>query len=109
MLPVAALLDSANQTEGYTRALAVMLARIHDDNSTPAATILTEMRSNNETYYAMAMRKACEHRDYFHANPPDAETMDKYQGLATQSLQKQSVIEAQDSLPFGEFLANYYR
>ena len=70
---------------------------------------LAEMRSNNETYYAMAMRKACEHRDYFHANPPDVDTMDKYQDLATQSLQKQADIEAHDRLSFDEFLADYYR
>ena len=109
MLPVAAVLDKANHTESYTQALAAMLERIHDDSSTPAATILAEMRSNNETYYAMAMRKACEHRDYFHANPPDASTMNKYQDLATQSLQKQADIEAHDSLSFDEFLADYYR
>jgi glutamate--cysteine ligase len=109
MLPVAAVLDKANHTESYTQALAAMLERIHDDSSTPAAIILAEMRSNNETYYAMAMRKACEHRDYFHANPPDASTMNKYQDLATQSLQKQADIEAHDSLSFDEFLADYYR
>jgi glutamate--cysteine ligase len=109
MRPVATLLDSANQTVAYTHVLEVMLDRIHDDGSTPAARLLTEMRENDETYYGMAMRKACEHRDYFQANPPSVETMHKYKELAEKSLQKQADIEAQDSLSFDEFLADYYR
>lgn len=109
MRPVASLLDSANQTVTYTHVLDVMLDRIHDDSSTPAAKLLTEMRENDETYYGMAMRKACEHRDYFQANPPSVETMHKYKELAEKSLQKQADIEAHDSLSFDDFLADYYR
>jgi len=55
------------------------------------------------------MRKACEHRDYFQANPPSVETMHKYKELAEKSLRKQADIEANDSLSFDEFLADYYR
>ena len=109
MRPVAILLDSANQTDSYTQALDVMVVRIHDDSSTPAAKLLAEMRENDETYYAMAMRKACEHRDYFQANPPNVDTMHKYKDLAEKSLQKQADIEAHDRLSFDDFLADYYR
>ena len=109
MRPVAILLDNANQTDSYTQALDVMVVRIHDDSSTPAAKLLAEMRENDETYYAMAMRKACEHRDYFQANPPNVDTMHKYKDLAEKSLQKQADIEAHDRLSFDDFLADYYR
>ncbi|CAI8316595.1 MAG: Glutamate--cysteine ligase [Porticoccaceae bacterium UBA1117] len=67
------------------------------------------MHENDETYYAMAMRKACEHRDYFQANPPHVDTMHKYKDLAEKSLQKQADIEAHDRLSFDDFLADYYR
>ena len=105
--PVAELLDSANQTQAYSVALANMQERIEDDSSTPAATLLREMTDNNETYYSMAMRKACEQRDYFRERPPSDETIAKYRQLAQQSIQRQAEIEASDNLSFDEFLANY--
>jgi glutamate--cysteine ligase len=65
------------------------------------------MADNNETYYSMAMRKACEQRDYFRERPPSDETIAKYRQLAEQSIQRQAEIEASDNLSFDEFLANY--
>ena len=65
------------------------------------------MADRGETYYAMAMRKACEQRDHFCSQPPSAETMDKYSRLAAESIERQAEIEASDSLSFDEFLAAY--
>ena len=69
--------------------------------------MLKEMADNNETYYAMAMRKACEQRHYFRSQDPSRETMVKYQRLATESKQQQAALEADDQMSFDEFLANY--
>jgi len=107
--PVAELLDTANQTDLYSKAFGAMDTRLADDSSTPAATVLREMKSNNETYYAMAMRKACEHRAYFQASPPDDAAMKNYQTVATKSLEEQAAIEASDTLSFEEFLSTYYQ
>jgi glutamate--cysteine ligase len=107
--PVAELLDTANQTDRYSKAFSAMDIRLTDDSSTPAATVLREMKSNNETYYAMAMRKACEHRAYFQASPPDDAAMKNYQTVATKSLKEQAAIEASDTLSFEEFLSAYYQ
>jgi glutamate--cysteine ligase len=107
--PVAELLDTANQTDCYSKAFSAMDIRLADDSSTPAATVLREMKSNNETYYAMAMRKACEHRAYFQASPPDDAAMKNYQTVATKSLKEQAAIEASDTLSFEEFLSAYYQ
>jgi glutamate--cysteine ligase len=109
MRPVAELLNSANQTKAYSQVFNVMELKLTDDSTTPAAMLLEEMRANNETYYAMAMRKAAEHRDYFQANPPSVETTAKYKNLAEVSLQRQAEIEASDTLSFDDFLADYYR
>jgi glutamate--cysteine ligase len=106
--PVAELLDTANQTDNYSKAFGAMDIRLTDDSSTPAATVLREMESNNETYYAMAMRKACEHRTYFQDNPPDETVMENYQLVAGKSLKEQAAIEASDTLSFEEFLSAYY-
>jgi glutamate--cysteine ligase len=107
--PVAELLDTANQTDRYSNAFGTMNTRLADDSSTPAATVLKEMKLNNETYYAMAMRKACEHRAFFQASPPDDAAMKNYQTVATKSLKEQAAIEASDTLSFEEFLSAYYQ
>ena len=109
MRPVADLLDSAHQTNAYSQTFNVMMLKLTDDGTTPAAMLLEEMRANGETYYAMAMRKATEHRDYFQAKPPSAKTTAKYKQLAEESLRRQTEIEASDTLSFDDFLAGYYR
>ena len=109
MRPVAELLDSANKTKTYSQVFNTMEFKLTDDSTTPAAMLLEEMRANNETYYAMAMRKAAEHRDYFQASPPGVETTAKYKELSEVSLQHQAEIEASDTLSFDDFLADYYR
>jgi glutamate--cysteine ligase len=107
MQPVANLLDRANQTESYNESLETMQLRMRDDSHTPAASLLQEMTDNNETYYAMAMRKACEQREHYLERPPSKETIEKYEQLATISIQQQAEIEASDELSFDEFLARY--
>ena len=107
MQPVADLLDSANHNDSYNESLTTMQQRMHDDSHTPAASLLQEMTDNNETYYAMAMRKAHEQREYFLKQPPSDETIAKYEHLASHSIQRQAEIEASDELSFDEFLARY--
>ena len=107
MGPVAERLDTAHQSQDYSAALATMAQRLKDDAATPAAVLLGEMADRGETYYAMAMRKACEQRDHFCSQPPSAETMAKYSRLAAESIERQTEIEASDSLSFDEFLAAY--
>ena len=107
MTDVAKRLDEAHQSEDYSAALNTMRQRLASEQTTPSAMLLKEMADNNETYYAMAMRKACEQRDYFRNQSPSAETMAKYQQLAVESQQQQMAIEAGDHMSFDEFLANY--
>ena len=107
MLPVAKQLDAAHQSLDYSAALNTMQLRLSDAAYTPAATMLREMAENGETYYRMAMRKACEQREHFCARPLSPETLAKYVQLAEQSIARQAEIEAADSLSFDEFLAQY--
>ena len=107
--PVAALLDKAHQTNTHTKAFSVMQERLENDQLTPAAIVLDEMASRQETYYAMAMRKAGEHKKYFQTEKLSAEVLEKYQDLADRSHAKQAAIEAGDTASFDEFLSLYYR
>ncbi len=107
MSPVAELLDAAHQSDNYRDVLTQMRGRLADDQTTPAATLLQEMVDRQETYYSMAMRKTCEHRQYFNDRPLTDDSIAKYQQLARQSQQQQAELEASDSLSFEEFLNAY--
>jgi glutamate--cysteine ligase len=109
MAPVAQLLDSANQTDHYTNALAKMYSRIKDAKNTPAAIMLREMEENQETFFAMAMRKTTEHKSHFIAQKLSSSTKHKYKKMAELSIKKQRDIEAADTVQFDDFLADYYR
>jgi glutamate--cysteine ligase len=109
MAPVAQLLDSANQTDDYSNILAKMSSRIKDAKNTPAAAVLREMEEKQETFFAMAMRKTTEHKSHFMTQKLSYSTKDKYKIMAERSIKKQRDIEAGDTMPFDDFLADYYR
>lgn len=113
MQSVAESLDQAYETTSaetlHADALSLMGHRLNDPEATPSAKLLAEMRENNETYFAMAMRKTLDHRDYFLDTPIDDTGLAKYQDLAAQSHHRQAAMEAADSLSFDEFLADYWR
>lgn len=109
MSPVSSLLDTANKTDKYTKVHSAMCSRVDDANKTPAAKLLKEMESKQETYFGMAMRKAEEHKSYFTSKILSPATQKEYDMLARESVERQSSIEANDSLSFKEFLADYYR
>ena len=105
---VAELLDSANQTSAYSQAFITMQQRLEDQRLTPAATLLDEMRANNETFYAMSMRKALDHKRFFDSKEPSEETIAKYTALAEKSFADKASIEDKDDLSFDDFLTRYY-
>jgi len=107
--PVAEILDQANSTAEYSTTAELMKTRLQDNSLTPAAQLIAEMKTNNETYYGMAMRKAQEHRQYFQSKALNSETAEKYRRLAEESQLKQEQIEASDSLTFDQFIAAYYQ
>lgn len=113
MLPIAELLDQAhaksNTGNPFQGALATMRERLKNPQATPSAMLLKEMQDNNETYFAMAMRKTLQQCDYFLNAPLDGKTIKKYNDLAIESHTKQAAIEASDKLSFDEFLANYWQ
>jgi len=98
--------DSSNQ---YLKALNKMQTAIKDQQITPSASLLAEMQQNNETYFAMSMRKAQERRKDFLARDLDPSAEIKYLDLAQQSHNRQADIESNESLSFDEFLAHYWR
>ena len=109
MQPIAEILDSAHKSTDYQHILQKMQAAIYDHRLTPSALLLEEMQQQNETFYAMSMRKAREQREDFLARKLDHDTHQKFMALAQQSLQQQTDLEKSEQLSFDEFLANYWK
>lgn len=113
MQPVAELLDQAHTKNSpyshFASALAFMQSRLSNPQTTPSAMLLQEMQENNETYFATAMRKTLQQRDYFLSKPLDSQDAAKYLDLAENSHKQQAAIEAADTLSFDEFLSHYWR
>ena len=106
---VAKLLDDQQKTQVHTSALETYRNRVEQPELCPSAQLLETMKTTGKSYFRMAMDQAVEHREFFLDSPLAPEMAERYQQLAADSLAKQRVIEAQDTLHFDEFLANYYR
>jgi glutamate--cysteine ligase len=109
MQPVAEQLDTAHGENHYLAALHHMQSAIENPSVTPSASMLNEMQDSNETYYRMAMRKAHEHRQFFHSDCPDKAVTTHYVDLAEQSHQQQVAQESNDSITFDQFLSEYWQ
>jgi glutamate--cysteine ligase len=112
MQPVAEILDRAHgnkESKDYQRALYKMQTAINDQQLTPSAVLLEEMKQQNETFYAMSMRKAREQREDFLARELDDSTHQKFIALAQQSFEQQRELENNESLSFDEYLSNYWQ
>ena len=112
MHPVAQLLDQAHTHDGndhhFEDALATMQERMQNPQTTPSQMLLREMQENNETYFAMAMHKTLQQRDYFLNKPLGSASLTKHKALVEKSFDRQAAIEASDKLSFDEFLHNYW-
>jgi glutamate--cysteine ligase len=108
MKPIAALLDAQAGGQDYGTVLECQLAAFDDPDLTPSARILAEMRANGESFFSFARRWSNRHRDFFLAQPVAPDSAARFRQTAEQSLIDQTAIEKADTLPFDEFLRQYF-
>ena len=102
MRQLAELLDKPN----YIAALDRYEPALRDPDETLSARILKEMRLKSSTYLELIHDYA---KTYQAATQPLASEREKeFMRIATESLAKQKQIEAADSLPFADFLSEYF-
>ncbi len=106
---VAAQLDTAYGGTDYQRICKEQRAKITDSSLTPSAQILSDMRSQQHSFFSFAMQQSQQHGDYFRQQPLTAEQQQEFVAKAQQSLQQQAAIEAADNISFDEYLAQYYQ
>jgi glutamate--cysteine ligase len=105
---LAALLDSAHQSEDYRAAVAGQLAKVEDAGLTPSARMLREMREDDLPYFRLAMSYSQRWAEHFRAAPLPADTQERFERETEESLRAQRAIEAADALAFEQYLAQFY-
>ena len=106
--PYASLLDSANQTDLYTRALQVQQARVTDVEQTPSATLLQQLQQTGQGFHAFTLKQSLAHHQTLTATPLSTEKQAEYRHMAQASLKAQAEIEQSDNESFDEYVAKYH-
>ena len=106
---VAKLLDSANQTTAYSKAVLAEREKVHNSDLTPSGKMLAKMLAENLDNSLYGKEVAKQHKDASKSRAYAVFNSDYFITAAEESLRAQAEIEANDTLPFSEFLANYFK
>lgn len=108
MQAIAELLDKANSTSKYTKALATELEKIDNVNKTPSAKLLNAIVNDGQSMTKLALHWAQNYRAELLAHDYHYFDENYFVATAKQSHQAQQEIEAGDSLSFDDFLQQYF-
>jgi len=89
-------------------ALNSAIRKIEEPQNLPAARVLNEMISKNESHCDFISRYSHIHQNTFINQPLSLKTLDFYQQLAVNSFQEQVALEA-DEMPFKDFLSQFLK
>lgn len=106
LIPVAKLLDKSQATNQFIPALMQQKLKLIDDNLTPSAQILSQLKEQNMELSELTLQQAKEHRKVL-SEPLGEQIRKRWQQKAKASLEKQTHIEQADKISFTEYLANY--
>ncbi len=109
MEPVANLLDTAFESDNYSRALTKQRMCTDDLSLTPSARLLTALESSDKGYAEMSLALSHNNNQQLREQALDDQHMMKFRAIAEESLAEQTAIEANTSLSFDKFLAEYFK
>ncbi len=108
MEKIAAVLDKANQTTDYSKALATEKQKILDPSLTPSAQILHQLISEQSDNGALGLNLADNYKKQLLAKGYSLMSEQVLSEHAQLSLEKQQIIEQQDTVSFDKFLSDYF-
>ncbi len=108
MAKVASLLDKAYKTTNYSDSIDRERAKINDASLTPSAEILSIMVEQGQSISKYSLEQAAKYREESLARDYQFYSQDYFITGAEESHKEQRNIEANDSLSFDEFLADYF-
>ena len=103
------LLDEGDAQKPYSTALETQAAKVRDVSLTPSARTLAEMRANEESFFNLALRMSKLHKAYFlDLFSPNESRQDEFAAQAQHSLEAQARLEAENEMPFDNYLQKYF-
>ena len=109
MAQVALLLDKAYQTNQYCESIARERAKINDASLTPSAEFLSIILDQGQSISKYSLAQASKYRDEALDRDYQYYSPQYFIDGAEKSHQEQRNIEANDTLNFDDFLANYFK
>jgi glutamate--cysteine ligase len=103
----AAVLDSGGND--YAEAVAAAKAAIREPALTPSARLLAALEHNRASFAEYVSGLAREHHDYFMSLPLTAAKSEFFARTAERSLAEAEALEAEDEVPFAEYVRLYSR
>jgi len=103
----AALLDGVQQTQDHQAAVAAQQAKLTDPELTPSARVLREMRAAGKPFCAYTMAQSAATLAHFQQGGLSAERLAEMRLASRLSLERQSEIEAEDTVSFEEFVQQW--
>lgn len=108
MADTAALLDRDHGCSAHTDAINMARRRVADPESTPSGRVLREMRAQNMPFWQLALNYSRQWDTEFRSEPLSDAEQQAFDKLAIESIAKQAALEADDSLPFDAYLAQFF-
>ena len=108
MLPIAQLLDSANETSCFTDSLKQQQNKLNDVSLTPSAKLMHALQQDSKSYTDVILDLSRRHQAHFVNNEMNLERQKYFELLAEESIENQRQLEASDTLNFDEFLKQYH-
>jgi len=66
------------------------------------------MVDKREEFFEFSLRMSKQHAEWFAKRPLDADQHARFEAEARRSIEQQKEIEANDKIPFAEFMKNYF-
>ncbi|WP_286234745.1 glutamate--cysteine ligase [Thalassotalea sediminis] len=108
MKSVAMLLDNANGSDKYQKALAFEFEKINDPDKTPSAKLLRVVNDNKQSLTDFTLQQAVTYRDEALNSDYRFYSEAYFNEQAKKSIDQQKDIEQSDTLPFDDFLTEYF-
>lgn len=105
---IAALLDNAYDTDRYQQALAYELTKINNPEDTPSAQLLKVVNDKKQSFTHFTLQQAIDYRDRALKSEYQFYDENYFIKQADESIAQQKNIESKDTLPFDEFLTQYF-
>ncbi len=110
MQGICEMLDNGEPARPYMAALEQQRVKIDDVDRTPSARLLAEMRQSGESFAQLTLRMSQLHKDYFLGlYPPNERRLAEFAAESAESHAEQQHIEANDTLSFDAYLAQYLK